>query len=88
MSPQEILGNLSKIMNDNSPYSEYPLGVLTAQNRDQWAQQRSHLESTGNSEVLRKIDSAVFNLVLDEDVINDDKRVLLRKYLHGDGTNR
>ncbi|CAH0702329.1 unnamed protein product [Spodoptera exigua] len=88
LSPQEILGNLSKVMNDNSPISEYPLGVLTTQNRDQWAQQRVHLESTGNSEILRKIDSAIFNLVLDDDVINDDKRALLRKYLHSDGTNR
>lgn len=88
LSPLEMLGNLSKIMNDNAPASEYPLGILTTQNRDDWAKQRAHLESTGNSEVLRKIDSAIFNLILDDDKINDDKRVLLRKFLHSDGTNR
>ncbi|KAJ8730685.1 hypothetical protein PYW08_002098 [Mythimna loreyi] len=88
LSPLEMLGNLNKIMNDNTPASEHPLGILTAQNRDEWAKQRTHLESTGNSEVLRKIDSAIFNLILDDEKINDDKRVLLRHYLHSDGTNR
>ena len=88
MSPLELFGNLSKIMNDNTPPSEHPLGILTTQNRDEWAKQRDHLEATGNSEVLRKIDSAIFNLILDDDPINDDKRVLLKKYLHSDGTNR
>ncbi|PZC83685.1 hypothetical protein B5X24_HaOG207212 [Helicoverpa armigera] len=88
LSPQEILGNLAQIMNDNTSAAEHPLGILTTQNRDVWAKQRSHLESTGNSEVLNKIDSAIFNLILDDDTINDDKRVLLKKYLHSDGLNR
>nr|ATJ44604.1 acetyltransferase 11 [Helicoverpa armigera] len=88
LSPQEILGNLAQIMNDNTTAAEHPLGILTTQNRDVWAKQRSHLESTGNSEVLNKIDSAIFNLILDDDTINDDKRVLLKKYLHSDGLNR
>lgn len=83
-----MLGNLSRIMNDNTPASEHPLGILTTQNRDEWAKQRAHLESTGNTEVLRKIDSAIFNLILDDDKIYDDKRVLLKKYLHSDGKNR
>nr|ATJ44576.1 acetyltransferase 11 [Helicoverpa assulta] len=88
LSPQEILGNLAQIMNDNTTAAEHPLGILTTQNRDVWAKQRTHLESTGNSEVLNKIDSAIFNLILDDDTINDDKRVLLKKYLHSDGLNR
>nr|XP_021182304.2 carnitine O-palmitoyltransferase 2, mitochondrial [Helicoverpa armigera] len=88
LSPQEILGNLAQIINDNTTAAEHPLGILTTQNRDVWAKQRDHLESTGNSEVLNKIDSAIFNLILDDDTINDDKRVLLKKYLHSDGLNR
>ncbi|XP_047019597.1 carnitine O-palmitoyltransferase 2, mitochondrial [Helicoverpa zea] len=88
LSPQEILGNLAQIMNDNTTAAQHPLGILTTQNRDVWAKQRIHLESTGNSEVLNKIDSAIFNLILDDDTINDDKRVLLKKYLHSDGLNR
>lgn len=83
-----MLGNLSKILNDDSPAAEHPLGVLTTQNRDEWAKHRDYLEATGNSEVLNKIDSAIFNLVFDDDVINDDKRTILKKWLHSDGTNR
>ncbi|XP_026732330.1 carnitine O-palmitoyltransferase 2, mitochondrial [Trichoplusia ni] len=88
LSPLEMLGNLSKILNDDSPAAEHPLGVLTTQNRDEWAKHRYYLEATGNTEVLNKIDSAIFNLVFDDDVINDDKRTILKKWLHSDGTNR
>lgn len=83
-----MLGNLSKIMKDNTPKAEHPLGILTTQNRDEWAKQREHLVSTGNSETLHKIDSAIFNLILDDDEIQDDKHKILKKYLHDDGLNR
>ncbi|XP_075974466.1 carnitine palmitoyltransferase 2 [Anticarsia gemmatalis] len=88
LSPLEMLGNLSKIMNDNTPKAEHPLGILTTQNRDEWAKQREYLEATGNSETLKKIDSAIFNLVLDSDEIQEDKHKILKKYLHDDGLNR
>ncbi|XP_049868322.1 carnitine O-palmitoyltransferase 2, mitochondrial [Pectinophora gossypiella] len=88
LSPTEILGNLNKIMNDSAPKAEYPLGILTSQNRDEWAQQRAHLEETGNRQALQKIDSAIFNLVLDEEAIHEDKHKILKHYLHGDGLNR
>lgn len=88
LTPAEILGNLNKIINDNAARSEHPLGILTTQNRDEWAKQRKHLEEIGNSQVLHKIDSAIFNLILDEDVLHDDKHRILRKYLHDDGLNR
>lgn len=83
-----MLGNLCKIINDNTAKAEHPLGILTTQNRDVWAKQRAYLEAGGNSEALNKIDSAIFNLVLDDDEINDDKHKILRKYLHDDGLNR
>lgn len=88
LTPTELLANLKEIMNDNTSLAEYPIGILTSQNRDEWAKQRSHLEATGNGEALRKIDSAIFNLVLDDDVINDNKHKILSHYLHGDGLNR
>lgn len=84
----EILANLSKILNDNTPKAEYPLGVLTTQNRDEWAKQRIHLEEIGNHDVLRKIDTAIFNLVLDDVTIENNKHKMLSEFLHSDGTNR
>lgn len=86
--PSEILANLSKILNDNTPKAEHPLGVLTTQNRDQWAKQRIHLEEIGNHDVLRKIDTAIFNLVLDDAIIENNKHKILSEFLHSDGTNR
>lgn len=88
LTPTELLGNLSRILNDPTPFAEHPVGVLTAQNRDVWARQRTHLEETGNKESLHLIDSGIFNLVLDDDVLNDNKHKVLTKYLHDDGLNR
>ncbi|XP_060803793.1 carnitine O-palmitoyltransferase 2, mitochondrial [Amyelois transitella] len=84
LSPSELLGNLSRIVNDPTPKAEHPLGILTTQNRDEWAEQRRHLVETGNGEMLQKIDSAIFNLVLDDVVIDDDKHMILRHFLQGD----
>jgi hypothetical protein len=88
LSPAEILGNLHQIVNDNTPFPEHPLGILTCQDRDKWAKQRSHIEATGNKDALHKIDSALFNLVLDNDSLQEDKHKILKHYLHGDGLNR
>lgn len=75
-------------MNDDTPKAEHPLGVLTCQNRDVWATQHTYLDESGNRDVLQKIDSAIFNLVLDDETIHDNKHKILHHYLHGDGTNR
>ncbi|RVE42779.1 hypothetical protein evm_012563 [Chilo suppressalis] len=88
LSPGEILGNLTKIVNDATPFNDYPVGVLTCQNRDTWAKQRDYLEATGNKNVLHKIDTGILNLVLDKEVLNDDKHQILKHFLHGDGLNR
>lgn len=88
LSPAEMLGNLHNILNDTTPKAEHPLGILTCQTRDEWARQRTHLEESGNRDVLQKIDSAIFNLVLDTETIHDDKHKILGHYLHSDGTNR
>lgn len=51
MEPAYISNCLQYIMDDNSAVSQYPLGVLTTENRDVWAEAREHLESLGNREV-------------------------------------
>lgn len=51
MEPAYIMSCLKNILQDTSAANEHPLGVLTTENRDSWAQARAHLESCGNKEV-------------------------------------
>ncbi|XP_011339899.1 carnitine O-palmitoyltransferase 2, mitochondrial isoform X2 [Ooceraea biroi] len=87
-SPKEIAACVKAILEDERPPNRHPVGVLTTSERDQWARARSHLIETGNQEILKKIDSAVFALILDDEEIGTDYNQLMRKYLHTDGTNR
>lgn len=87
-SPKEIAACLKVVLEDNRPPNKYPVGILTTMDRDRWAQARSHLVETGNREVLKKIDTAVFAMILDDEVIGTDNNKLIRAYLHTDGTNR
>lgn len=76
-------------MEDQRPAAEYPVGILTTQDRDVWASQRHHLsQQVGNEKIIKLIDSAIFNLVLDDEEMGDDKIKVLRNYLHSDGCNR
>lgn len=87
-SPKEIAASLKTILADDRPPNGHPVGVLTSAERDRWARARSHLVETGNREVLQKIDSAVFVLILDDEIMGTDYKKLIRSYLHTDGTNR
>ncbi|XP_014488998.1 PREDICTED: carnitine O-palmitoyltransferase 2, mitochondrial-like [Dinoponera quadriceps] len=87
-SPKEIAACLKTILEDDRPPNKHPVGILTTSERDQWAQTRSHLLETGNQEILKKIDSAVFALILDDEDVGAVKNNLIRTYLHADGTNR
>ncbi|XP_071561686.1 carnitine O-palmitoyltransferase 2, mitochondrial [Temnothorax nylanderi] len=87
-SPKEIAACLKAILEDDRPANRYPVGILTSSERDQWARARSHLVETGNREILQKIDSAVFVMILDDEIIGTDYNKLIRTYLHTDGTNR
>lgn len=51
MEPAHIASCLREILNDKSGVNQYPLGVLTTENRDIWADAREHIESCGNREV-------------------------------------
>ncbi|KAK2579173.1 hypothetical protein KPH14_002697 [Odynerus spinipes] len=88
LQPNEIAACLRSILADTRPLNESPIGILTTLERNKWASTRLHLENIGNENVLKKIDSAVFTLVLDDDHIGEDYNKLLRTYLHSDGTNR
>jgi len=87
-SPKEIAACLKAILEDDRPPNRHPVGILTSSERDQWARARSHLVETGNREILQKIDSAVFIMILDDETIGTDYNKLIRTYLHADGTNR
>ncbi|XP_054280161.1 carnitine O-palmitoyltransferase 2, mitochondrial [Macrosteles quadrilineatus] len=88
VAPDVILGAIQKILSSTETAASYPVGVLTTENRDVWATARSHLESIGNTEVLELIDTALFNLVLDDVTLGPDPVSMTRAFLHGDGTNR
>lgn len=88
MPATDLLACLDYILKDNTPAAEFPLGVLTSENRDTWAKVRTELEGQGNSESLNLLDSSIFNLALDDLEMNDNRDLMLRSYLHGDGTNR
>ncbi|KAL0131085.1 hypothetical protein PUN28_002580 [Cardiocondyla obscurior] len=87
-SPKEIAACLKTILEDDKPPNKYPVGILTSCDRNEWARARSHLIETGNREILHKIDSAVFVMILDDKVIGADNNKLIRTFLHTDGTNR
>lgn len=86
-SPVEILSCLKYIIDDKSPKSDYPVGVLTSENRDVWAKIRQTLLTSGNEQTLNLIDSATFVLSL-EDVETEDPNTLSRLFLYGDPANR
>lgn len=88
MPPSDLLSCVDYILKDNSPAAEFPIGVLTSENRDVWAKVREELVAQGNGDTLNAIDSSIFNLALDDEVLGNDRDKLLRNYLHSDGTNR
>ncbi|KAJ6662498.1 hypothetical protein lerEdw1_011634 [Lerista edwardsae] len=87
MKPSEIQAHLKYILSDDSPAPAFPLASLPSENRDTWALLRQELLDNGNEEALRKVDSAIFCLCLDDFPIKDLTH-LSHTMLHGDGINR
>ncbi|XP_077189806.1 carnitine O-palmitoyltransferase 2, mitochondrial isoform X2 [Paroedura picta] len=87
MKPLEIQAHLKYILSDNSAAPAFPLASLTTESRDSWASLRQELLDNGNEEALRKVDSAIFCLCLDDSPVRDLIH-LSHTMLHGDGTNR
>lgn len=87
VKPAQIQSHLKYILSKATPVPDFPLGVLTSENRDVWANLRAKLEAAGNAENLRSVDSALFSLCLDDESfrnLND----LSHNMLNGDGCNR
>lgn len=87
MKPSEIQAHLKYILTDSTPAPSFPLGVLTSENRDTWAGLRQKLLDAGNGEALQLVDSALFCICLDEEVMKDHIHIS-HNMLHGDGCNR
>jgi carnitine O-palmitoyltransferase 2 len=85
-STAEIYHQLKEISSDKSPLAEFPIAVLTCEERDIWAAVRQDLE-VKNSDVLKKIDSAIFILCLDDEDCSTPVS-LAHSLLHGNGWNR
>lgn len=86
--PSAIVSRLKYIFNDEASKNsaEYPLGVLTSENRDTWATVREQLIQNHNENALNMVDSALFCISVDDNnVYNDEDPVpLIRNMLHGD----
>uniref|UniRef100_A0A3Q4BHM0 Carnitine O-palmitoyltransferase 2, mitochondrial n=1 Tax=Mola mola TaxID=94237 RepID=A0A3Q4BHM0_MOLML len=87
VKPAEIQSHLKYILSDPTPAPAFPLGVLTSENRDVWADLRDKVVAAGNAEDLQIVDSALFCLCLDEDSMRDHIH-MSHNMLHGDGCNR
>lgn len=87
VKPAEIQAHLKYILSDTAAAPAFPLGVLTSENRDVWAGLREKLLAAGNAEALGLVDSALFCLCLDEEVMRDHIHIS-HNMLHGDGVNR
>lgn len=85
--PEEIYAFIKYILETNTKDADFPLGVLTSENRDVWADVRSKLVELGNQEALDAIDSAMYCLALD-DTSTTDENTLSRNFLYGNPNNR
>ncbi|KAL9924930.1 carnitine O-palmitoyltransferase 2, mitochondrial [Glossina fuscipes] len=95
-SSKEILGRLNMVvkLDESKKSAEVPLGILTAANRNEWAEIRKHLIShqVNNDLLTNQIDNALFCVCLDtpEDPVysENDPIPLLKHFLAGKATNR
>jgi len=88
LSKDEIHANLRNIVDRSSCENGTSCGILTAEDRAHWASLREHLSNNkNNSEVLRKMDGALFVLCLDDKKYSDEYEAM-KMFLHGDGNNR
>lgn len=87
VNPAEIHSHLKHILSDQTTAPAFPLGFLTSENRDVWAELREKLLSTGNGEAIGMVDSALFCLCLDDENMRDHIHVS-HNMLYGNGLNR
>uniref|UniRef100_A0A336MKE1 CSON002345 protein n=1 Tax=Culicoides sonorensis TaxID=179676 RepID=A0A336MKE1_CULSO len=90
-SPSIILNRLKYVVRlaENDTQNEFPVSVLTTENRDVWANMRLHIMKLGNGNSLRLIDSALFAVSLDDHVFNEAQPIpMIKNMLYENGLNR
>ncbi|XP_067320638.1 carnitine O-palmitoyltransferase 2, mitochondrial-like isoform X1 [Anolis sagrei] len=87
LHPSEIQAHLIQIIHDADRLPRFELSYLTTEERNTWATLRQQLVQTGNEENLKKIDSAVFCVCLDN-TSPENEVELAHCFLHGSGFNR
>ncbi|XP_020648863.2 carnitine O-palmitoyltransferase 2, mitochondrial isoform X1 [Pogona vitticeps] len=87
LHPSEIQAHLTQIIHDADRLPGFELSLLTTEERNTWATLRQELVLKGNEENLKKIDSAVFCLCLDNTSPKNETE-LAHCFLHGYGFNR
>lgn len=87
VDPQEIYAYIKYILDSDDKEAEYPIGVLTSENRDVWANVRSKLVDLGNEEVLNAIDTSLYCIALDQEDTKSEEQ-WSHQFLHGDSKNR
>ncbi|XP_067172132.1 carnitine O-palmitoyltransferase 2, mitochondrial-like [Apteryx mantelli] len=87
LHPSEIVAHLIYIIQEADHLPEFALSYLTTEDRNIWATVRQQLLEAGNEENLKKIDSAIFCLCLDN-IFPKDEDELSQCLLHGNGFNR
>jgi len=78
MPPNYYLAAIKKILSRPS-YESSGVGALTSTDRDTWTNARKRLVELGNAESLKKVDSAIITICLDDweyDVEKQDKVVM------------
>lgn len=85
----ELKGSLEHILNDEVQPATHPVGVMTSQDRNIWAETREHMcQNKSNEKVFDEIDSALFVFGLDDDELGQEPEPVTRAFLHSDGSNR
>ncbi|KAL1922551.1 uncharacterized protein VTP21DRAFT_10090 [Calcarisporiella thermophila] len=89
LSTAELQKQFEHIINSAGNDKGTPIGILTADNRDNWADSRELLinASPQNKELLKKIEGSIFAVCLD-DSRPTTRDEISRACWHGDGRNR
>eukprot|EP00800_Vazella_pourtalesii_P020953 TRINITY_DN759_c2_g1_i1.p1 TRINITY_DN759_c2_g1~~TRINITY_DN759_c2_g1_i1.p1 ORF type:complete len:645 (+),score=25.42 TRINITY_DN759_c2_g1_i1:160-2094(+) len=88
LSIEDIFAHLIKIKQESLNYPNYPVSILTAADRDTWAEARAELvQDSSNAKSLELIDNSLFLLCLDSEESNSASEYT-KAMLHGDGINR
>ena len=85
----ELKGLLEHILNDQVEHATHPVGVMTSQERNIWAEVRDHMsQNRRNEQIFDEIDSALFVFGLDDEELGQEPEPVTRAFLHSDGSNR